>query len=164
MAEYVTKFGSLANYEKGGVEVIQDDAKNYVFSNVYDVAAKAKAWEKVCVGRNQEYSLEVIRAEGTSGWRTPAHDEFALVMDGAVEVRLVKLDDAGLTPASGSVAINGEPGGKKMGLIKAKKGHMALLPLGAAYQFHADTTSVILLQTTAGQDTMYRWAEICQTM
>ena len=33
-----------------------------------------------------------IRAEGTSEWRTCAHDEFALVIDGSVEVRLVKLD------------------------------------------------------------------------
>ncbi len=163
MAEYKTVFGSLAQYEKGGVEVIQDEAKNYVFSNVYDVASKSKAYEKVCVGRNQEYSLEVLRAEGTSGWRTPAHDEFALSMDGDVEVRLVKLDNAGLAPESGSVAISGEPQGRKMGSIKLNKGHMALLPLGAAYQFHADKAAVILLQTTAGQDTLYRWTEICQT-
>ncbi|MDE3077704.1 MAG: hydroxyquinol 1,2-dioxygenase [Chloroflexota bacterium] len=159
---YVTKFGSLEHYEKGGVEVIQDDAKNYVFSNMFDVASKSKPYEKVCVGRNQEYSLEVLRAEGTSGWRTPAHDEFALVMDGEVEVRLVKLDHP-TTPTEGSVAVPGEPRGKKMGHIKARKGHMSLLPVGAAYQFHADRPSVILLQTTAGQDTMYRWAEICQT-
>ena len=33
-----TRFGSLERYEKGGVEVINDDARNYVFSNVFEVA------------------------------------------------------------------------------------------------------------------------------
>ena len=41
---------------------------------------------------------------------------------------------------------------------------MTLLPAGAAYQFRADRPGVILLQTIAGDDTVYRWAEICQTM
>ena len=40
---------------------------------------------------------------------------------------------------------------------------MTLLPAGAAYQFHAGSPSVILLQTLAGRDTVERWAEICQT-
>ena len=35
---------------------------------------------------------ETLRAEGNSPWYTCAHDEFALVMDGDVEVHLVKLD------------------------------------------------------------------------
>ena len=164
MPTYETKFGSLDHFEKGGVEVIQDNAKNYVFSNIYDVAGRSKPYEKVCVGRNNEYSLEVLRAEGTSGWRAGGHDEFALVMDGAVEVRLVKLDQPVPENTQGSVAVPGEPRGKKMGTVSAAKGHMVLLPVGAAYQFHADKPSAILLQTLAGQDTVYRWAEICQTM
>ena len=36
--------------------------------------------------------LEVIRAEGTSEWRTCAHDESALVMDGEVTVELRRGD------------------------------------------------------------------------
>jgi len=64
-----TRFGSLEHYEKGGVEVINDDARNYVFSNIFEVASHAKPYEKVAVGKNIEYVIEAIRVEGTSGWR-----------------------------------------------------------------------------------------------
>ena len=165
MASMRTRFGSLQHFEKGGVEVIKDDPRNYVFSNVFEVASKARPYEKVAVGKNIEYVIEVIRAEGTSGWRVAAQDEFALVMDGEVQVRLVKPDDPSLVPAGarGSVPLPGDPKGKKMGRVRARLGHMTLLPVGAAYQFHADRPSVILLQTLAGRDTVERWAQICQT-
>jgi hypothetical protein len=160
--EYTTKFGSLANYEKGTIEIIDDDPKRYAFSNMFEVAAGAKPYEKVAVGKNMEYVLEVLRAEGTSEWRTCAHDEFALVADGHVEVRLVKLDEP-LAPADkgGSMAVGGEPVGRRMGRVLAGPGHMTLLPANAAYQFHADAPGVILLQTIKGDDTIERWAEIC---
>ena len=38
-----TRFGSLAHYEKGGVEVINDDARNYVFSNLFEVALRSSS-------------------------------------------------------------------------------------------------------------------------
>ena len=166
MAEsYTTRFGSLEHYEKGGVEVVNDDARNYVFSNLFDVASKSKPYEKVAVGKNIDYVIEAIRADGTSAWRAPAHDEFALVMDGEVEIRLLKLDNPGVVPhgTRGSVALAGTPAGRKMGVVRARRGHMTLLPVGAAYQFHAARPGVILLQTMAGADTVERWAEICQT-
>ena len=165
MAPHRTRFGSLAHYDKGGVEVIKDDPRNYVFSNVFEVASKAKPYEKVAVGKNIEYVIEAIRAEGTSGWRVAAQDEFALVMDGEVEVRLVKPDDPALVPAGshGSIPLATDPTGRKMGRVRARRGHMTLLPAGAAYQFHAAQPGVILLQTLAGRDTVERWAEICQT-
>jgi len=165
MSQQTTRFGSLKHYEKGGVEVINDDARNYVFSNVFEVASRSKPFEKVAVGKNIEYVIEAIRVEGTSGWRAPAQDEFALVMDGAVEIRLTKLDDPGVVPkgAKGSVAIVGTPAGRKMGVVRARRGHMTLLPVGAAYQFHAAQPGVVLLQTLAGADTVERWADICQT-
>jgi len=165
MASHRTRFGSLASFEKGGVEVISDDARNYVFSNLFEVASKARPYEKVAVGKNIEYVIEAIRAEGTSGWRVACQDEFALVMDGEVDVRLLKPDDASLVPAGGkgSIPLAGSPPGRKMGHVKARRGHMTLLPAGAAYQFHAGSPSVILLQTMAGRDTVERWAEICQT-
>jgi hypothetical protein len=165
MAQHTTRFGSLEHYEKGGVEVINDDARNYVFSNIFEVAAKSRPYEKIAVGKNIEYVIEAIRAEGTSGWRTPGQDEFALVMDGEVEIRLLKLADPGAVPAGtqGSVAINGTPAGHKMGTVRARRGHMTLLPVGAAYQFHADRPGVILLQTLLGADTQQRWGQICQT-
>lgn len=160
--EYETKFGSLDQFEKGTIEIIDDDPKRYAFSNMFEVASGAKPYEKVAVGKNMEYVLEVLRAEGTSGWRTCAHDEFALVVDGEVEVRLVKLDEP-LAPEGkdGSIAVDGEPRGRKMGRVIARRGHMALLPAHAAYQFHADAPGVILLQTVKGDDTIERWLEIC---
>ena len=162
MPKYVTKFGSIDNYEKGGIEIIDDDPKHYVFSNMFEVAANAKPWEKVAVAKNMEYVLEVIRAEGTSGWRTCAHDEFPLVLDGEVKVELVKLDTP-LAPAGkeGSIAVQGEPAGTPMGHIVLRRGHQALLPANAAYRFVATSTSVILLQTILGDDTVQRWADIC---
>ena len=59
-----TRFGSLKDFQKGGVEIIDDDPKNYVFSNVFEVASKAKPYEKVAVGKNMQYVLEVLRGEG----------------------------------------------------------------------------------------------------
>ncbi len=166
MAEYVTRFGSLDRFEKGGVEIINDDPRHYAFSNIFEVASRAKPYEKIAVGKNMQYVLEAIRAEGTSEWRVCSHDEFALVMDGQVEIRLVKPDDASVVAAQkeGSVRLAGEPRGRRMGTISAGRGHMSLLPAGAAYQFHASRPSVILLQTIAGDDTQFRWADICQTM
>jgi len=162
MTEYVTRFGSLANYDKGGIELIDGEAKHYAFSNIFEVASHAKPWEKVAVGKNFEYVLEAIRAEGTSEWRTCAHDEFPLCMDGEVTVELVKLD-AALVPADkqGSVRVDGTPVGRPMGRIVLRRGHMALLPANSAYRFSAASASVILLQTIIGDDTIQRWAEIC---
>src|SRR5207247_8583638 len=93
MTKYVTRFGSLASYEKGGVEIIDDDPKRYAFSNIFEVATRSKPYAKVAVGKNMQYVLEVIRAEGTSEWRAGAHDEFAPVMDGEVEIRLLERAD-----------------------------------------------------------------------
>ena len=50
-----------------------------------------------------------------------------------------------------------------MGHVVAGHGHMVLLPAGRCYRFVAEQPSVILLQTIEGPDTVYRWAEICQT-
>jgi hypothetical protein len=165
VSRYSTKFGSLDDYEKGRVEVIDDDPRHYAFSNVYEVASRSRPYEKVAVGKNRQYVLEAIRAEGTSEWRTCSHDEFALVMDGEVTVELAKPDNAGQAPAGqeGSVALGSEPDGPRMGTIVARRGHMALLPAGAAYRFRADRPGVILLQTIEGRDTVYKWTEICQT-
>ena len=77
---------------------------------VFEVAAKARPYEKVAVGKNIEYVIEAIRTEGTSGWRAPAQDEFALVMDGEVEIRLLKLDNPATVPAGtrGSIELPGK--------------------------------------------------------
>jgi hypothetical protein len=165
MKDYVTRFGSLLEYDKGGVDAIDDHPKHYAFSNIFEVASTSQPWEKVAVARNQQYVLEAIRAEGTSEWRTASHDEFALVMDGTVEVELRQLDPAAQAPADkeGSIRVDGEPGGRPMGRIVARRGHMALLPANAAYRMRAAEPAAVLLQTIRGDDTVERWAEICQT-
>jgi hypothetical protein len=166
VTDHPTVFGSIDAFEKGTMEVIDDDPKRYTYSNMFDVASISKPYEKVAVARNMEYVLEVLRAEGTSGWRSAPHDEFALVMDGEVEVELVKLADASIVPEDkeGSVALPGEPEGTPMGRVVARRGHMTLLPKGAAYRFDAKRPGVIMMQTIAGEDTVYKWAEICQTI
>jgi hypothetical protein len=159
---YTTVFGSLAGYRKGGIELIDDDPKHYAFSNVFEVAGTSAPYEKVAVGKNQQYVIEAIRAEGTSGWRTCDHDETVLCMDGDVTVRLAKLG-ASRAPAGkdGSIAVDGEPEGPEMGTVRIRRGHMALLPRHAAYRFEAATLSVLLQQTCLGDDTIQRWVDIC---
>ena len=41
---FETKFGSLEHYEKGAVEVIDDDPKHYTFSNVFEVASRSRPY------------------------------------------------------------------------------------------------------------------------
>jgi hypothetical protein len=163
---YQTRFGSLQHYEKGGVQAIADDVKNYAFSNCFEIASKSRPYEKVVFGQNQIYVLEVQRAEGESPWYTCAHDEFALCMDGEVEVHLVKLDVEQVVPDAdhnGAVLVKGAPRGAKMGWMKLRRGHQALLPKNTAYQFRSDTPGVIVLQTCKGDLSVERWADICQT-
>jgi len=162
--ETQTIFGSLKDYAKGDLEIIDDDPKHYAFSNVFEVASKSKPWEKVVVALNLGYVLEAIRAEGTSPWFAAPHDEFVIVLDGAVQVDLIKLQDAdAVVPPGkqGSVLVKGEPVGRKMGWVKANKGHQVLLPKGAAYRFTAKDVGVLLQQTILGDLSVQKWAEIC---
>lgn len=164
MTTYRTVFGSLEKYDKGTIEIVNDDPKHYVYSNVFEVVAKAKPYEKTAVAKNLEYVIEAIRAEGRSRWMTCAHDEFVVVLDGEVEVELVKLAStpaAGGTPKPGTVPLAGEPDGKRMGTIRLKRGHQALLPVGAAYRFNAARPSAMIQQTLKGDLTLEKWGEIC---
>lgn len=164
MTQYQTRFGSLDDYEKGRVEIIDDDPKNYVFSNIFEVASKSSPYERVAVGKNFEYVIEAVRAEGVSGWYTADHDEFALAMDGEVEVHLVKLDKPVAAPGSqGAILLEGLPEGRKMGRLVLRRGHMGLLPRGAAYRFQAEKPAAMMIQTVAGPLTVQKWADICQT-
>ena len=165
MTGYTTVFGSLDDYEKGGVDVISDDPKYYAFSNMFEVASNAAPYEKVAVGKNLEYVLEVIRAEGTSDWRATPHDEFALVMDGTVVIELLDPSEQLVdSEVQGSIGLGAQPSGAMMGKVTAGRGHMTMLPAGKAYRFHSDGVAVVLLQTIEGPDTVYRWADICQTL
>jgi hypothetical protein len=164
MSEFQTVFGSLNDYTKGELKIINDDPKHYVFSNIFDVASKSKPYEKVVVAINLEYVIEVVRAEGVSDWFAVAHDEFAIIMDGEVRIDLVKLDNANAVVAAdkqGAVKVKGEPVGKKMGYIVCKRGHQALLPAGSAYRFTATKTGVMMMQTVIGDLSVQKWADIC---
>jgi hypothetical protein len=165
---FKTTFGSLADYNKGRVEVIDDDPRNYVFSNVFEVASRATPWERVCVAKNFEYVIEAVRATGESPYWTARHDEFVLCMDGKTCVELFKLDEP--APAASArdgahrlTAAAGKPPGKKMGRILLERGHMALLPKHSAYRFRAAQPAALMVQTIEGPETILRWAEICQT-
>ena len=163
---YQTRFGSLDHYEKGGVQIIDDNVRHYAFSNCFEIASRSLPYEKVVFGQNQIYVLEAIRAEGHSPWYTCAHDEFALCMDGEVEVHLVKLGAEQTVPDpehNGAVLVRGDPKGAKMGWMKLRRGHQGLLPKSCAYQFRATRPAVLVLQTCKGSLSVERWAEICQT-
>jgi hypothetical protein len=93
-----------------------------------------------------------------------AHDEFVVVLDGEVTVEYVKLDrPEAVAPVDkeGTVRVEGEPQGKRMGAIRLKRGHQALLPKGAAYRFKAARPSAMIQQTIKGDLTLEKWGEIC---
>ena len=164
MSSAQTYFGSLKNFEKGGVTVINDDPKHYAFSNVFDVASKSKPYERVAVGKNLKYVIEAVRAEGQSPWYEVGHDEAVLMMDGETEIHYIKPDQPSVSGnKEGAVKLAAEPKGKKMGWVKIRRGHQALLPAGSAYQFRAHgEPGVMLIQSIRGDVTIERWGDICQ--
>lgn len=165
MTEYTTVFGAIDRFEKGGVQVVNDDPRNYLFSNMFEVAATSRPYERVAVAKNFEYVVEVARAEGTSPWYAAAHDEFVTCLDHKVEVHLVKLadPDAAVDPESeGAHLLPGDPDGQKMGRIVLGRGHMAMLPVGAAYRFQSAAPATLMIQTIDGPVTVHKWADICQ--
>ncbi len=166
MSEYTTVFGAIDAYAKGGVSVIADSPKNYLFSNMFEVAATSRPYERVVVAKNFEYVIEVARADGESPWYSCAHDEFAVCLDHEVEVHLVKLDDPDsvVDPESeGARQLADLPAGRKMGRIVLRRGHMALLPVGAAYRFAASRPATLMIQTIDGPVSVHKWASICQS-
>ena len=160
-----TRFGSLADFRKGGVEVIDDNPKHYVFSNVFEVASRSKPWERVAVAKNFEYVIEAAQAAGESPYWSSRHDEFVLCMDGEVEVELHRLDQParGVEDRDGAHRLDALPPSKRMGRSVLRRGHMALLPKQSAYRFRAAAPSALMFQTIEGPETVFKWNEICQT-
>jgi hypothetical protein len=158
-----TYLGSLGNYRKGSIEIIKGKPGHYAMSNVFEVASHAAPYEKVVVGKNLKYVIEAVRAEGVSPWFSASHDEFAVVLDGEIDVHFIKPSGAPLvnTDTEGSVRLEGEPAGQPMGYVRLRRGHQALLPAGAAYRFEARQTGVLLVQTILGSCSVEKWAEIC---
>jgi hypothetical protein len=158
-----TYLGSLGNYRKGSIEIIKGKPGHYAMSNVFEVASHAAPYEKVVVGKNLKYVIETLRAEGSSPWFSASHDEFAVVLDGEIDVHFIKPSEGSLVNANteGSVCLQGEPAGRPMGYVRLRRGHQALLPAGAAYKFEARETGVLLIQTILGPCSIEKWAEIC---
>ena len=163
--EYKTTFASIDNYNKGGVQMVSGNIKDYVFSNVYEVAANSKPYERVVVAKNLVYTLESCRAEGESPWYTCAHDEFAIAFDYDVEVHYIKMDDTSFIDdeKDGSFRLEGKPAGQYMGKIILNRGHQALLPEKIAYQFKAEKPATLVLQPILGDESNEKWNEICLT-
>jgi hypothetical protein len=132
-------------------------------SNVFEVAGAARPYEKIVVGKNLKYVIETIRAEGASPWFCASHDEFVVAIDGEIDVHFVKPSDGPLVDSAveGSVLLDKDPAGQRMGRVRLRRGHQALLPACAAYRFDAVTTGVLLLQTIRGQHSVEKWADIC---
>jgi hypothetical protein len=165
MTSSPTVFAGIARFAKGGVQTSDGNPKQYAFSNVFDVAAHSLPYERIAVGRNLKYVLEAARAEGVSPWYAAAHDESVLVMDGEVLVQFIHPTLPAVAPESeGAFRLAGEPAGTRLGWIRARRGHMVLLPAGRAYQFQSHgQPAALLIQTIAGPETIERWATICQT-
>ncbi|MEX3687017.1 hydroxyquinol 1,2-dioxygenase [Paraburkholderia sp. BR14263] len=159
-SSFHTAFGSLEQYRKGEIEITNGDARHYVFSNVFEVAASSAPYEKVVVGKNLDYVIEVLRTEGQSRWFACAHDEFTILMDGEVRIDFIKLDTPP-TGGTGTVDAGEQPAGRKMGHVVLRRGHQALLPAGCAYRFSAQRAGVALVQTMAGELSVQKWADIC---
>jgi hypothetical protein len=163
MNDYTTTFASIDNYKKGGIQLLDDDAKRYVFSNIYDVAANAKDYQRTVVAKNLDYTVEAIRASGDSGWYICAHDEFVVAMDYDVEVHYKKVPSSVFPDEEkdGSVVLSATEG-DYMGKVTLKRGHMALLPENTAYSFKAAKPSTLMLQSILGELSEQHWADICE--
>ena len=161
-----TRFASIDDYAKGGVEIIGEDAApRYLFSNMYEVAKQSRPWERVVVAKNLEFTIECARAEGDSPWFICAHDETCLVMQGDMEIHFIAVSDASIKPtpdATGAIRLGNAPTGAKIGHVRLGRGHLALLPANAAYQLRPRNVGVVLLQSIEGAESVQRWAEICQ--
>lgn len=161
-----TRFASLDDHRKGEIELISGSRKEYAFSNLFEVASRSRPWDRIAVALNLEYVQEVARAEGVSPWFTCAHDEFAICMDGEIQVEYMQLTSPRSLTADdgcGAVRVPGEPDGRRMGMIRLQRGHQALLNKDCAYRFVAQGSrpGALLIQTMLGDLTVQRWAEIC---
>jgi hypothetical protein len=150
---------SMAQYEKGGVDIVDpsETLKRYVYSNVYEIGAKANPYEKIAVAKNGLYVIECIAAEGVMPqWRLQPHDEFVLCLEG--EVRIDFIAPRVELPAGGHSAVNGE----ELGYILVREGNLCLLPKGVAYRFSANRRSLLLQQAKQSAETVFAWEEICE--
>ena len=150
--------GSLARHAKGGVDIVDphESVKRYVYSNVYEIGARAQPYEKLAVAKNGPYVIECVVAEGVMPqWRLQPHDEFLLCLEG--EVRVDFIEPRVELPAGGHSAVPGEA----VGYIVVREGNLCLLPKGMAYKLSASRRSLLLQQAKQSDDTVFAWEAIC---
>jgi hypothetical protein len=149
---------SMSHYTKGGVDIVdpRENIKRYVYSNVYEISARAKPYDKLAVAKNGPYVVECIVAEGVMPtWQLQPHDEFILCLEG--EVRVDFIEPRAELSAGGHAEVPGE----EMGYIIVREGNLCLLPKGIAYKFRANRRSLLLQQAKQSADTVFAWEEIC---
>ena len=129
------------------------DVQDYAGSNLFDVAAWARPWERIPVGRTRTHVLEVVRAQGISPWFANARDESVLVLDGDIVIQYKRPNVPAVPPGQpAAVRLKQEPTGTSMGWIRATRGHLARLPIGVAYEFRAiGGPGILLIQTGNGE-------------
>jgi hypothetical protein len=151
--------GTMAHYSKGGVDIVdpRENVRRYVYSNVYEIGARAKPYEKLAVAKNGPYVIECIVAEGVMPqWYLQPHDEFLLCLEG--EVRIDFIEPRVELPAGRHAEVPGE----EVGYIIAREGNLCLLPKGMAYRLSASQRSLLLQQAKQSDDTVFAWEEICE--
>ena len=158
-----TVFGSITDYTKGTIELVSGEARHYVFSNIFEVAATSQPYERVVVARNMEYVQEVMRADGVSPWFACGHDEFALCLDGEITVDFIRMKVPPSADKNGAVLLRDAPEGARLGHVRLKRGHQVLLGAGNAYRFTATRLGVLMQQTMLGDLSVQKWREICFT-
>ena len=116
--------------------------------------------EFVCLFRRSD-SVGIVWKQKTSS----SNDEFAVIMEGDIRIELRTIEASIPNPnrdGPGSTTVSPNDLGKKMGVIKLRRGHQALLPQGSAYRFSSESPGVILIQTLCGPLTQEKWSRICQ--
>jgi len=150
--------GSMAQHEKGGVDIVdpRESVRRYVYSNVYEIGARARPYEKLAVAKNGPYVVECIVAERVMPqWHLQPHDEFLVCLEG--EVRIDFIEPRTELPPGAHATVPGE----EMGYIVVREGNLCLLPKGMAYKLSADRRSLLLLQAKQSEHTVFAWEEIC---
>src|SRR5207237_7499822 len=118
MGRYTTVLGSLHEFEKGRLSIVDDDPKHYCHSNVFAVASRSSPWEKIAVGKNLEYVIEAIRAEGTSAWMAANHDEFVVLLDGEVTISFAEHGESVRAAGNaGTQRLGRDPSGRPLGRV-----------------------------------------------
>lgn len=150
---------NMTHYSKGGVDIVdpRENIKRYVYSNVYEIGARAKPYEKIAVAKNGPYVIECIVAEGVmSEWRLQPHDEFIVCLEGEVRVDFIE------PRAKIAAGPYSDVPGESIGYITVREGNLCLLPKGIAYKFSAASRSLLLQQAKHSDETILAWETICE--